>query len=230
MRLTTGSVRKRTGTSSLLDSQPVGVLYGFVLSDGRRVPDPASRFQPLGAEGPTLPCGPDCFACLQTDWCGRPWEEVVFYELHVGTFTREGTYNAVIEHLPGRAEIGFTAIELMPIAQFPGRWGWDYDGVFQFASHNAYRPPNDLRGFVDAAHKCGLTVFLDVVYNHFGPEGNFLLHFAPGFFHSEGSHAVGISDCIRRTGGTILLHRKRSSLVAGVSVRWSSARCHRSDC
>lgn len=168
-----------------LDSQPVGALYGFVLSDGRRVPDPASRFQPLGVDGPSLLCGPDCFAWRQTDWCGRPWEEAVFYELHVGTFTRDGTYDAAIEHLPRLAEMGFTAIELMPIAQFPGRWGWGYDGVFHFAPHNAYGTPDDLRGFVDAAHKCGLMVFLDVVYNHFGPDGNFLPHYAPGFFHSE---------------------------------------------
>lgn len=168
-----------------LDSQPVGALYGFVLADGRRVPDPASRFQPLGVDGPSLLCGPDCFAWRQTDWCGRPWEEAVFYELHVGTFTRDGTYDAAIEHLPRLAEMGFTAIELMPIAQFPGRWGWGYDGVFHFAPHNAYGTPDDLRGFVDAAHKCGLMVFLDVVYNHFGPDGNFLPHYAPGFFHSE---------------------------------------------
>jgi maltooligosyltrehalose trehalohydrolase len=168
-----------------LESQPVGALYGFVLSDGRRVPDPASCFQPLGVDGPSLLCGPDRFAWRQTDWCGRPWEEAVFYELHVGTFTREGTYTAAIELLPGLAEIGFTAIELMPIAQFPGRWGWGYDGVFQFAPHNAYGVSDDLRRFVDAAHQYGLMVVLDVVYNHFGPEGNFLPHYAPGFFHSE---------------------------------------------
>ena len=168
-----------------LDSQPVGALYGFVLFDGRRVPDPASRFQPLGIDGPSLLCGPDCFAWRQADWCGRPWEEAVFYELHVGTFTRDGTYDAAIEHLPRLAEMGFTAIELMPIAQFPGRWGWGYDGVFQFAPHNAYGTPDELKRLVDAAHQCGLMVFLDVVYNHFGPEGNFLPHYAPGFFHSE---------------------------------------------
>ncbi len=106
-----------------LECQPVGALYGFVLSDGRRVPDPASRFQPLGVDGPSLLCGPDCFAWRQTDWCGRRWEEAVFCELHIGTFTRDGTYDAAIEHLPRLAEMGFTAIELMPIAQFPGRWG-----------------------------------------------------------------------------------------------------------
>ena len=121
----------------------------------------------------------------QTGWRGRPWEEAVFYELHVGTFTPKGTYTAAIEHLPRLAEIGFTAIELMPIAQFPGRWGWGYDGVFQFAPHNAYGTPDDLKRLVDAAHQCGLMVFLDVVYNHFGPEGNFLPHYGPGFFHSE---------------------------------------------
>lgn len=168
-----------------LDHQPVGALYCYVLSDGRRVPDPASRFQPLGVDGPSLLCASDRFSWKQTGWCGRPWEEAVFYELHVGTFTREGTYTAAIEHLSGLAEIGFTAIELMPIAQFPGRWGWGYDGVFQFAPHNAYGTPDDLRRLVDAAHQCGLMVFLDVVYNHFGPEGNFLPHYAPGFFHSE---------------------------------------------
>lgn len=174
-----------------LDNQPVGALYGFVLSDGRRVPDPASRFQPLGVDGPSLLCGPDCFAWRQANWCGRPWEEAVFYELHVGTFTRDGSYDAAIEHLPRLAEMGFTAIELMPIAQFPGRWGWGYDGVFQFAPHNAYGTPDDLKRLVDAAHQCGLMAFLDVVYNHFGPEGNFLPHYAPGFFHSEDSTPWG---------------------------------------
>lgn len=168
-----------------LDHQPVGALYCYVLSDGRRVPDPASRFQPLGVDGPSLLCAPDSFVWEQTGWCGRPWEEAVFCELHVGTFTREGTFTAAIEHLPRLAEIGFTAIELMPIAQFPGRWGWGYDGVFQYAPHNAYGTPDDLRRFIDAAHKYGLMVFLDVVYNHFGPEGNFLPHYAPGFLHSE---------------------------------------------
>ncbi len=168
-----------------LDHQPVGALYCYVLSDGRRVPDPASRYQPLGVDGPSLLCASDRFSWKQSGWCGRPWEEAVFYELHVGTFTREGTYAAALEHLSELAEAGFTAIELMPIAQFPGRWGWGYDGVFQFAPHNAYGTPDDLRRLVDAAHQCGLMVFLDVVYNHFGPEGNFLPHYAPGFFHSE---------------------------------------------
>lgn len=168
-----------------LDRQPVGTLYCYVLSDGTRVPDPASRFQPLGVGGPSLLCASDGFVWKQADWLGRSWEEAIFYELHVGTFTREGTYTAAIEQLPRLAEIGFTAIELMPVAQFPGRWGWGYDGVFHFAPHNAYGTPDDLRRLVDAAHGCGLMVFLDVVYNHFGPEGNFLRHYAPGFFHRE---------------------------------------------
>ena len=168
-----------------LDERPKGGCYLFELADGRRVPDPASRFQPYGVQGPSELCVPDDFRWTVPSWAGRPWEEAVIYELHVGTFTKEGTYGAAVEHLPRLAEIGFTAVEIMPLAQFPGRRGWGYDGVFHYAPHNSYGTPDDFRRFIDAAHRCGLMVFLDVVYNHFGPEGNFLPAYAPQFFQEE---------------------------------------------
>jgi maltooligosyltrehalose trehalohydrolase len=146
-----------------------------------RVPDPASRFQPEGVHAPGEVVDPDAYAWRHA-WSGRAWNELVFYELHVGTFTREGTFRAAIERLDDLRELGVTALELMPVAQASGRRGWGYDGVFPFAPHCAYGRPDDLKALVDAAHGKGLAVFLDVVYNHFGPDGNYLHHYAPQFF------------------------------------------------
>ena len=110
---------------------------------------------------------------------GRAWEETVFYEIHVGTFTRTGTFRAVIDRLDHLVELGVTAMELMPLHDFPGRFGWSYDGAVLFAPDASYGQPEDLKALVDAAHARDLTVFLDVVYNHFGPEGNYLTAYAP---------------------------------------------------
>ncbi len=117
-------------------------------------------------------------------WIGRPWHECVFLELHVGTFSQEGTFRGVIDKLDHVAVAGFTAIQLMPVADFSGRWNWGYDGVLLYAPDSAYGRPEDLKALVDAAHQRGLMVYLDVVYNHFGPEGNYLARYAPQFFSS----------------------------------------------
>ncbi|HTK12930.1 MAG TPA: malto-oligosyltrehalose trehalohydrolase [Xanthobacteraceae bacterium] len=158
-----------------------GSLYQFVLPDGLHVPDPASRFQPQDAHGPSEVIDPAAYGWQDGDWKGRPWEESVLYELHVGAFTPEGTFCAAIDKLDTLAALGITAIELMPVAEFPGRRNWGYDGVLWFAPDAAYGRPDDLKALVDAAHARGLMVFLDVVYNHFGPDGNYLSTYAPIF-------------------------------------------------
>lgn len=165
-------------------AQP-GEAYVFRLSDGVEIPDPAARAQQHGVEGPSLLVDPDGYSWQNPGWQGRPWEEAVIYELHIGAFTPEGTFRAAIDRLPDLAHTGITAIELMPVAHFSGRRGWGYDGVLHFAPHNAYGTPEDLKALIDAAHGHGLMVLLDVVYNHFGPVGNVLPRIAPAFFHPE---------------------------------------------
>ncbi|PTE20050.1 malto-oligosyltrehalose trehalohydrolase [Cereibacter changlensis JA139] len=160
-----------------------GAEYGFVLDDGRVVADPASRQQSGDVHGLSLVTDPAYH--WQCDWRGRPWHESVILELHVGTFTPEGTFRAAIDRLADVAASGFTMVELMPVAQFAGNRGWGYDGVLLYAPHPAYGTPDDLRAFVDAAHGQGLSVVLDVVYNHFGPEGNYLPSYAPNFFDEK---------------------------------------------
>ncbi len=162
-----------------------GAEYNYVLADGMVVPDPASRGQKSDVNGPSLVIDPTSYAWQQTDWQGRPWEETVVYELHIGTFTQEGTFRAAIDRLPHLAELGITMVEVMPLAQFGGNRGWGYDGVLLYAPHSAYGPPEDFKAFVDAAHGHGISVVLDIVLNHFGPEGNYLPLLAPQFFHKE---------------------------------------------
>jgi maltooligosyltrehalose trehalohydrolase len=157
----------------------VGSKYRFLLPDGTLVPDPASRFQPDDVHGPSEVIDPRSYAWGDTEWKSRTWPEAVVYELHVGTFTEAGTFRAAIEKLDYLAELGVTAIELMPIADFAGRRNWGYDGVLLYAPDSSYGHPNDLKALVDAAHARGLMVFLDVVYNHFGPDGNYLVIYAP---------------------------------------------------
>jgi malto-oligosyltrehalose trehalohydrolase len=156
--------------------------YRYVLPDGTRVPDPASRFQPHDVHGESEVIDPSDYAWKTADWRGRPWSEVVVYELHVGTFTPEGTFLAAIGKLDHLVQLGVTAIEIMPVADFPGRWNWGYDGVLLYAPDSTYGRPEDFRALVDAAHARGVCVLLDVVYNHFGPEGNYLNSYAPDFF------------------------------------------------
>jgi maltooligosyltrehalose trehalohydrolase len=153
----------------VVDAGP-GDDYHFVL-DGRRHPDPMSRHQPKGLRGPSRVVDPDAFAWTDAGWDGIPLEELVLYELHVGTFTREGTFDAVIPHLRQLRSLGVNAIELMPVSEFPGERGWGYDGVFLRAPHHAYGGPNGLRRLVDAAHAEGVGVVLDLVLNHIGASG-----------------------------------------------------------
>ena len=162
-----------------------GAAYSFVFPDGFAVPDPASRAQQGDVHGSSLLTNAQAYQWQNADWKGRPWEEAVFYELHVGTFTEEGTFRAVIDKLPHLVELGITAIELLPVSQFGGNRGWGYDGVLLYAPHNAYGSPDDLKALVDAAHGHGLMIVLDVVYNHFGPDGNYIPKLAPEFFHPE---------------------------------------------
>ncbi|WP_067701869.1 malto-oligosyltrehalose trehalohydrolase [Erwinia sp. ErVv1] len=162
-----------------------GAEYNFVLADGTQVPDPAARAQKADVNGPSIVIDPLSYRWQNTAWAGRPWEETVVYELHIGTFTSEGTFNAAIEKLPYLAATGITMIELLPVSQFGGDRGWGYDGVLLYAPHSAYGTPDDFKAFVDAAHGHGLSVVLDIVLNHFGPEGNYLPLLAPDFFHKE---------------------------------------------
>ncbi len=159
-----------------------GCRYRFRADGGQPVPDPASRFQPLDVHGPSEVIDPTAFAWPDGQWAGRTWEETVIYELHVGCFSAAGGFADVAERLDSLAELGVTALELMPVADFPGQRNWGYDGVLPFAPDGSYGRPEDLKALVAAAHARGLMVFLDVVYNHFGPEGNYLHLYAPQFF------------------------------------------------
>jgi len=159
-----------------------GSQYRFRIDNGQEVPDPASRFQPADVHGPSEVIDPKSFYWADYDWRGRPWEEAVIYELHVGTFTPTGTFSAVRGRLEYLKDLGVTAIELMPVADFPGKRNWGYDGVFHYAPDSSYGRPEDLKRLIQSAHDLGLMVLLDVVYNHFGPEGNYLNAYAPQFF------------------------------------------------
>ena len=160
-----------------------GTRYRMRLDGGELLyPDPVSRYQPAGPHGPSEVVDPRQFAWTDDDWPGVSLEGQVLYELHIGTFTREGTWAAAAEHLPELAALGVTVLEVMPIADFPGRFGWGYDGVCLFAPTRLYGTPDDLRRFVDRAHGCGLGVILDVVYNHLGPDGNYLARYSPDYF------------------------------------------------
>lgn len=160
----------------------LGSKYLFQVNNGTKIPDPASRFQPADVHGPSEVVNAAAFDWTDSDWHGRPWEGAVIYELHVGTFTPEGTFSALEQKLTYLRELGITAIELMPVADFPGSRNWGYDGVLPYAPDSSYGRPEDLKQLVQSAHAHGLMIFLDVVYNHFGPEGNYLHQYAPQFF------------------------------------------------
>jgi malto-oligosyltrehalose trehalohydrolase len=168
-----------------------GTLYQFILPSGMRVPDPASRYQPQDVHGPSEVVDPTAYAWCDAGWSGRPWEAAVVYELHVGTFTPKGTFQAAIEKLEHLKELGVTAIELMPVGDFPGQHNWGYDGVCLFAPDATYGRPEDFKALVDAAHRCGIMVLLDVVYNHFGPEGAYIHVISPQFFTDRHSTPWG---------------------------------------
>jgi maltooligosyltrehalose trehalohydrolase len=167
-----------TFTGTFADVSP-GDLYAYRLDDEGPFPDPASRFQPHGVHGPSAVVNPAAFGWSDHSWRGVPIEDAVLYELHVGTFTEAGTFAGVTERLPYLADLGVTIVELMPIADFPGSRNWGYDGVSLFAPSRAYGTPDDLRRLVETAHRLGLGVVLDVVYNHFGPDGAYGFLFSP---------------------------------------------------
>jgi maltooligosyltrehalose trehalohydrolase len=160
-----------------------GSRYRYRIDDGLCVPDPASRYNPDDVHGPSQVIDPTAFDWQDDDWRGRPWAEAVIYELHVGSFTAAGSFTAVAARLDHLVDLGITAIELMPVADFPGQRNWGYDGVLPFAPDARYGTPDDLKRLVQAAHARGLMVLLDVVYNHFGPDGNYLHAYAPDFFN-----------------------------------------------
>jgi maltooligosyltrehalose trehalohydrolase len=193
LELETPSVRERLALRALGDGwheltapeAAPGSRYRFVLESGLAVPDPASRFNPEDVHGASEVVDPAAYDWRDAGWRGRPWEEALLYELHVGAFTPEGTFAAARDRLPELAALGVTAVELMPVADFPGRRNWGYDGALLFAPDASYGRPEDLKALVDEAHALGLMALLDVVYNHFGPEGNYLHSYAPQFFNPE---------------------------------------------
>jgi len=158
-----------------------GARYRYLLDGLGPYPDPASRFQPEGVHGPSEVVDVEAFAWTDAGWKGLPLEELIFYEMHVGTFTPEGTFEAARARLPLLKELGITAVQLMPVADFAGRWNWGYDGAAWYAPARCYGRPEELQAFVDEAHRLGLAVFLDVVYNHFGPDGAYAPVFSPYF-------------------------------------------------
>ena len=165
----------------LTDEARAGTLYRFELPDGMRVPDPASRFQPDDVHGPSEVIDPTAFTWPEGS-VARPWHEAVVYELHVGTFTDEGTFASATRRLDHLETLGITAVEIMPVSDFPGGRNWGYDGVLPYAPDSSYGRPEDFKRFIAEAHARGIMVILDCVYNHFGPDGNFLPVYAPAFF------------------------------------------------
>ncbi|MDQ6635429.1 MAG: malto-oligosyltrehalose trehalohydrolase [Gemmatimonadota bacterium] len=203
------SLSKVDGEHGVFGAQVPGVKpgdrYGFRLNDGRVFPDPVSRSQPEGVHALSEVVDPDAFVWRDALWAGVALPDFVLYELHVGIFTPEGTFAAAAERLPDLAALGVTAIEIMPIAEFPGDRNWGYDGVHLYAPHHAYGGPAGLKELVDAAHSCGIGVVLDVVYNHVGPEGNYLDQFGPFFtdvYRTPWGRALNYdgpgSDAVRR--------------------------------
>ena len=186
-------------------AQP-GSAYRYRINGENEVPDPASRLNPQDVHGPSQVVDPTEFDWTDGEWHSRPWHEAIVYELHVGTFSPEGTFAGVAARLDHLVELGVSVIELLPIADFPGKRGWGYDGVLPYAPESAYGTPNELKSLIAAAHKRGIAVMLDVVYNHFGPEGNYLGMYAPQFFterhhtpwgaaiNFDGEHARPVRD------------------------------------
>jgi maltooligosyltrehalose trehalohydrolase len=189
-----------------------GARYQYVLHDKLKRPDPASRFQPDGVHGPSQVIDPASFRWTDQQWKGLPLQDYIIYELHPGTFTQAGTFEAIIPFLTHlRDEVGITAIELMPVAQFPGTRNWGYDGTYLYAPHNSYGGPTGLHRLIDACHATGMAVILDVVYNHLGPEGNYWGNFGPFFtdhyrtpwgsaVNFDGPHSDAVREIIIQNG------------------------------
>jgi maltooligosyltrehalose trehalohydrolase len=175
-----------------------GTRYKFVIDDGPSgFPDPRSQHQPEGVHGPSALVDHDAFSWTDAAFTPTPLDQAVIYELHVGTFTREGTFHGVETRLDYLVDLGVTHLELMPVAEFPGTRGWGYDGTCLFAPYHHYGTPDDLKRLVNACHERGLSVLLDVVYNHLGPDGNYLGQFGPYFtrvYHTPWGEAVNLDD------------------------------------
>jgi maltooligosyltrehalose trehalohydrolase len=187
-----------------------GTRYQFTVDRRDKVPDPASRYQPSGVHGPSEVIHPEAFEWRQNNWHGRPWEETILYELHLGSFSPEGTFAGAERKLDYLAELGITAIELMPLSSFPGQRNWGYDGVLPYAPAAVYGWPDELKHLIDCAHSKNMMVFLDVVYNHFGPEGNYLHLYAPQFFterhHTPWGQAINFDAPGSRTVRDYFIH------------------------
>ena len=206
---------------------PPGTRYRFRIDGDLLVPDPASRFQPVDVHGPSEVVDPLAHGWTDAGWGGVAAERLVFYELHVGAFSPAGTFAGVAERLDHLASLGVTAIELMPVGEFPGRGGWGYDGVLPFAPESSYGRPEDLKALVQACHERGLGVFLDVVYNHFGPEGNYLSRYAPAFASTRRRTPWGDAMNFDEPGlgGRARLHGPQRALLArGVPPRRAAHR------
>ncbi|HWY21331.1 MAG TPA: malto-oligosyltrehalose trehalohydrolase [Candidatus Acidoferrum sp.] len=192
------------------DEAKPGSQYSFRINGTQEVPDPASRFQPRDVHGPSEVVDAAIFDWQDRDWRGRPWEEAVIYELHVGAFTSAGTFSSIRERLDYLAGLGVTAVELMPVSDFPGQQNWGYDGVYPFAPDSTYGRPEDLKELVQSAHARGIMVLLDVVYNHFGPEGNYLNSYAPQFFsdrhHTPWGSAINFDGAESRPVRNFFIH------------------------
>jgi maltooligosyltrehalose trehalohydrolase len=190
---------------AVVDEVKAGDLFLYRLDHRIERPDPASRYQPRGVHGPSMVTDPGAFAWRDREWRGIPLSSYILYELHVGTYTPDGTFDAILPCLDSLVELGITAVELMPVSQFPGRRNWGYDGVYPFAVQESYGGPDGLKRLVDACHLRGLAIVLDVVYNHLGPEGNYLSDFGPYFsdrYRTPWGSAVNfdgpLSDEVRR--------------------------------
>lgn len=187
-----------------------GTRYRFRINGELKIPDPVSRYQPDDVHGSSEVLDPCAFEWRDDGWRGRPWEETVLYELHVGTFSPAGTFDGVRVRLDYLVDLGVTAIELMPVADFPGARNWGYDGVLPFAPDACYGRPEDLKSLVQDAHAKGLMIFLDVVYNHFGPEGNYLHAYAEAFFnprhHTPWGAAINFDGARSRTVREFFIH------------------------
>jgi maltooligosyltrehalose trehalohydrolase len=203
-------MRRDEGWFELTTNAGAGAQYSFKIDDTQLVPDPASRLQPSGVHGPSEVVDPLVYEWQDANWKGRPWDEAVIYELHVGTFSPGGNFAGVEARLDYLADLGVTAVELMPLASFPGGRNWGYDGVLPFAPANCYGRPEDLKHLIDTAHTKTLMVFLDVVYNHFGPEGNYLGLYAPDFFtqrhHTPWGQAINFDGPQSRTVRDLFIH------------------------
>jgi malto-oligosyltrehalose trehalohydrolase len=187
--------RSPDGCFEAVANCPAGAAYRYRLADGMLVPDPASRAQAGDVHDMSVVIDPYAYVWRNADWRGRPWCETVLYELHIGVL---GGFQGVARELARLAELGVTAVELMPVNDFPGRRNWGYDGVLPYAPNAAYGTPDDLKALVDAAHDHGLMIFLDVVYNHFGPDGNYLSLYAPQFFREDHRTPWGSAIDFRR--------------------------------